>query len=80
MPGAVILCGRGSKRFSTCSVCHRPCATQLCDYVRRVGDVGHKKTCDAALCISCRYTPDGQQDFCPEHAKMIREDVSAPLS
>ena len=68
----VIICSRGSKRLPDCSVCGTHNATKLCDLICKVGDVGHKRTCDASLCISCSYTPDGQQDFCPARAKLVR--------
>lgn len=68
----VIMCSRGKKSLPNCSICGTRDASQLCDFILPVGDIGHKRTCDAPLCISCRYTPDGKQDFCPTHAEIIR--------
>lgn len=81
MPGGghAIVCG--STRHRRCSVCHKPNATQLCDFV--VGHVvdtdldfnvipGAKSepaTCDQPLCRSCSVKA-GDRDLCPDHPKV----------
>jgi hypothetical protein len=62
MDGTIICCGRGR----VCSFCGEP-STKLCDAPIKVGDVGHKRTCDARMCDACATRVGANTDVCPNH-------------
>lgn len=62
----MILCTRGHKKVAKCHWCAKP-SVALCDFEIKVGDVGHKHTCDKPMCEDHR-TPVGKNvDHCPSH-------------
>lgn len=66
--GAMIV--HTSKPAKACSVCGARLAHLLCD-----GLLGHKKTCDRALCKQCAYHVEPDLDYCPDHRPGLKENT-----
>jgi hypothetical protein len=58
-----------AQRLLTCHFCRQQPAVKLCDYPVKTGDVGHTRTCDAALCNHCAIAKGKNRDYCPVHAE-----------
>jgi hypothetical protein len=55
------------RRLPTCRFCRLRPADKLCDYRIKVGDIGHTRTCDAAMCSICATPVGPDLDYCPNH-------------
>jgi hypothetical protein len=59
---------RGTRRKKDiCRFCRNRYVTKLCDFPIPVGDVGHKRTCDAGMCDQCATPIAHEVDYCPNH-------------
>lgn len=58
-----VACGRPSPK--KCSVCGKPGANKLCDFILKP----ENKTCDQPLCSSCAVRVAPNTDYCPHHRK-----------
>lgn len=67
-----IVCTRNHRRVQRCK-CGKVC-TKLCDFEIKVGDVGHKRTCDEPLCDSCATRVGPNFDYCIPHAKLATKN------
>lgn len=63
--GGVII--HRQRRVARCAYCDSPHGF-LCDYELEV----QGRTCDRKLCSVCA-SKFGDKDYCPEHAKLVRE-------
>lgn len=54
-------------RRPLCQFCRQREHTKLCDFKLNVGDVGHKRTCDAKMCDQCATSVGADLDYCPNH-------------
>jgi hypothetical protein len=56
------------RRLPLCRFCRQRPADKLCDFKVPVGDVGHTRTCDTAMCYRCATPVGPDLDYCPNHA------------
>ena len=63
---AAFVCG-GRQKKTLCRFCRTRSSTKLCDFPVAVGDVGHKRTCDAPMCDQCSTSISYEVDYCPNH-------------
>lgn len=71
-----IACTRG-RQPKPCAYCGRP-SSRLCDFPVKVGDLGHKTTCDAPLCDRCTTKIAGDGDLCRTHAPLWDAALGKP--
>jgi hypothetical protein len=66
--GVYAIINRAAAKPEPCPFCRERPAVKLCDFRVAVGDVGHTRTCDAAMCVRCAKPVRPNVDFCPDHA------------
>jgi hypothetical protein len=65
--GGVAHLNMGRSKPKRCKFCKTGRADRLCDFPIAVGDVGHKRTCDAPMCLNCSTRVAHEVDYCPDH-------------